>query len=93
MRRLELFANQSIEEDLFDAFEKRSIVKAYTKIPGVHGMGNCTPKQGDHIWPEENFILIIYCEDSEADLIHEAVSEVKRNFEKEGIKLFDSKYC
>ncbi len=91
MRRLELFANQSIEEDIFEAFEKRDIVKAYTKIPGVHGFGNSTPKRGDHIWPEENFQLIVYCEDAEAELVHEAIQEVKKHFENEGIKLFDLK--
>jgi len=90
MKRIELIANQSIEDDIFEAFEKRDIVKAFTKIPSVHGSGNSTPKRGDHIWPEENFLLLIFCEDSEAQLIEEAVAEVKAQFENEGIKLFIS---
>ncbi len=90
MKRIELIANQSVEDDIFEAFEKREIVKSYTKIPSVHGSGNCTPKRGDHIWPEENFLLLIFCEDSEALLIQEAVSEVKGHFQDEGIKLFIS---
>ena len=90
MKRIELIANQSVEEDLLEAFEKRDIVNSFTKIPGVHGSGNSTPKRGDHIWPEENFLLLVFCEDPEAELIKEAVSEVKQLFENEGIKLFIS---
>lgn len=90
MKRVELIANQSVEDDIFEAFEKRNIVKAFTKIPSVHGSGNTTPKRGDHIWPEENFFLMVICEEKEAEQIKEAVSEVKKVFENEGIKLFIS---
>ncbi len=90
MKRIEIIANQSVEDDLFEAFENRNIVKAYTKMPSVQGCGNSTPKRGDHIWPEENFYLLIFCDDSEAHLINEAVSEVKDRFTGEGIKLFQS---
>ena len=90
MKRVEIIANQSVEEDIFEAFEKRDIVKSFTKIPSVHGSGNTTPKRGDHIWPEENFLLLIICEESEAQLIQEAVVEVKSKFEDEGIKIFIS---
>lgn len=90
MKRLELIANQSIEEDIFEAFGKRDVGKAFTKIPSVHGSGNSTPKRGDHIWPEENFLLLIFCDEAEALLIKEAVAEVKAIFLNEGIKLFIS---
>ena len=90
MKRIELIANQSVEDDIFEAFEKRNVVKSFTKIPSVHGSGNTTPKRGDHIWPEENFYLLVICESEEADLIKEAVSEVKELFKDEGIKLFIS---
>ncbi len=90
MKRIELIANQSIEVDIFEALEKRNVGKAFTKIPSVHGSGNSTPKRGDHIWPEENFLLLFFCEESEALLIEEAVIEVKANFIDEGIKLFKS---
>lgn len=90
MKRIEIIANNSIEVDIFEALEKRDVGKAFTKIPSVHGRGNSTPKRGDHIWPEENFILLIFCDDSEAQLIEEAVIEVKTRFKDEGIKLFKS---
>ncbi len=88
MKRLEIIANQSIEADLFEAFRRRGAGTHFTKIPGAHGAGNSDPKMGDHIWPEENVILIFYCEDREAAAITEAVEETKRHFPGEGLKLF-----
>jgi hypothetical protein len=88
MKRLEIIVNQSIEADLFEAFRRRGAGSHFTKIPGAMGAGNSDPKMGDHIWPEENVILIIYCEDEEAAAITEAVEETKGRFPSEGLKLF-----
>jgi len=88
MVRLEIIANRSVEEDLFDLFGKRGIAAHYTKIPEVHGVGDAGPRQGDHIWPEENVLLIIYCQDDEAKQITDAVAELKEFFTDEGIKVF-----
>ncbi|WP_304223899.1 PG0541 family transporter-associated protein [Gracilinema caldarium] len=88
MIRLELFANRSVEEDLFDAFAKAGVAKEYTKIPVVHGVGSSGPRMGDAVWPEENFALIIWCDEAEGRRIAAAVEVVKEKFPHEGIKLF-----
>ena len=88
MRRVEIIANHSIEEDMFEQFNRRKVVREYTKIPNVMGVGNSGPRRGDHIWPEENFILLVYCDDDEVGLIQEAIDELKGFFPDEGIKLF-----
>ena len=88
MRRVEIIANHSIEEDMFEQFTRRKVVQEYTKIPNVMGVGNSGPRRGDHIWPEENFILIVYCEEDEVALIQESIEELKKFFPDEGIKLF-----
>ena len=90
MKRIEIIGNRSIEEDLFDLFKRKNIVKNYTKIPVVHGVGNSGPRNGDHIWPEENFLLIIYCDEKEAKLILNSVKEIKSYFKDEGLKLFET---
>ena len=87
--RIEIIANMSIEEDMFDLFKRRDIVKYYTKIPMVYGVGSSGPRRGDHIWPEENFILVVYCSKEEADKIKQAILELKTFFKQEGIKLFE----
>jgi hypothetical protein len=43
---------------------------------------------GDAIWPEENFALVIWCEEEEARGIARAVAAVKEQFPDEGIKIF-----
>ena len=89
MKRIEIIANRSIQEDMFDAFKKADILKNYTLYPIVHGVGNSGPRMGDHIWPEENFSIVIYCEEDEAIQINEVIKELKAFFTKEGIKIFE----
>ncbi len=89
MKRIEVIANRTVEEDILEEFSKRGVGKRYTKIPFVQGMGRQGPRKGDGVWPEENFILILYCGEHEAEGIRSAVFEVKRRFQSEGIKLFE----
>jgi hypothetical protein len=86
--RVEIIANHSVEEDIMEALRRRNIGRFYTKIRSVQGVGSSDPRFGDRIWPEENFLLIVYCEQDEAVRIAEAVSEVKSLFKEEGIRLF-----
>lgn len=90
MKRIEIICNRSIEEDLFERFNKNNVVKHYTKLPIVHGVGTSGPRMGDTVWPEENFMLIIYCDEKEAELIQTTISEVKDYFKEEGLKMFES---
>ena len=88
MIRLEIFANRSVEENIFEAFKYEDVGKNYTKYPVVHGAGRSGPRMGDPVWPEENFALIIWCEEEEARGIERAIIEVKKQYPDEGIKLF-----
>jgi hypothetical protein len=91
LHRIEIIANRSVEADMFDIFKQKKIVQHYTKIPAAYGVGSSGPRMGDHIWPEENFILVVYCTEEEAEKIKEAIRELKYLFNKEGIKLFEIK--
>lgn len=88
MIRVEIFANRSVEEDIMEAFKEAQVANNYTKLPIVHGVGSSGPRMGDAIWPEENFSLVIWCQEEEAHTIAEAISHVKEKFPDEGIKLF-----
>ena len=88
MIRLEIIANNSVEENILDAFKASGVAKFYTKIPNVHGVGKHGPRMGDAIWPEENFVFVIWCDPAEAAQIQTALSAVKEKFPDEGIKLF-----
>jgi hypothetical protein len=88
MTRIEIFTNRSVEENLLEAFKDRGVATAYSKTPIVHGVGSSGPRMGDSVWPEENVAFIIWCDDLEAELVKEAVNEVKTQFPDEGVKLF-----
>ncbi|MCL2265288.1 MAG: hypothetical protein FWC22_04520 [Treponema sp.] len=88
MIRIEIIANRSVEENILESLVKEEAGKFYTKIPNVYGVGACGPRMGDAVWPEENFALVIWCEDDEARRIKKAITSVKEKFPGEGIKLF-----
>ncbi len=88
MYRFEIIANNAVEEDIMEALANKKTSRFYTRLNGVHGSGYSDPKMGNPVWPEENFILIIYCEDSEGGEIKQAVESVKLKFPDEGIRCF-----
>jgi hypothetical protein len=88
MMRIEVIANHSVEENILEAFKYEGVGKYYTKYPSIFGVGSSGPRMGDAVWPEENFALIIWCEEEEARGIARAVSTVKEHFPDEGIKVF-----
>ena len=88
LKRVEVIANHSVEEDVMDVLESKGLASHFTKIPSVHGRGDADPKRGDHIWPEENFIVIVYCDDATATAMENAIEEVRESFPTEGIRCF-----
>ena len=88
MIRFEIIANHSVEENILEALAKEGAGKYYTKYPVIFGVGSAGPRMGDAIWPEENFVLVIWCEEEEADAVRRAVAKVKEKFPGEGIKIF-----
>ena len=88
MIRLEIIANHSVEENILEALKLEGAGKYYTKYPSIFGVGASGPRMGDAVWPEENFSLVIWCEEEEARGIKRAIVSVKEKFPGEGIKLF-----
>ena len=88
MKRVELMAAQAILDDVLEAFEHYQVRMNYTIIPTAHGRGNTTPKLGDDVWPEENFVMIIYCEELALTAIEKALALVRRKYDHEGIGYF-----
>ena len=88
MIRLEIIANHSVEENIHEALNLEGAGKYYTKYPHIMGVGSAGPRMGDAVWPEENFALVIWCEEEEALRIAQAVEDVKSHFPDEGVKIF-----
>ncbi len=88
MRRVEIMAAQAIQEDILDAFEHYGVPPRHTIIPIAHGRGETSPKLGDDVWPEENFVMIIYCDDAIVELIERSLELVRKKYDHEGIGFF-----
>ncbi|NLE16153.1 MAG: hypothetical protein GX626_09825 [Spirochaetales bacterium] len=88
MRRVEIIAAQAILDDVLEALEYFQVPMHYTIIPTAHGKGNTSPKLGDDVWPEENFILLMYCEEPTLAGIEQAIELVKKKYDHEGIGYF-----
>jgi hypothetical protein len=88
MKRLEIIANKSVQENILQGLESHIEGFSYSIIPVVHGKGKNGERLGTAIWPEENFIIISYLTDRQADIATTLVEDVKRLFPKEGIKMF-----
>jgi hypothetical protein len=88
MIRVEVICSNSVNEDVLDAFKKEGVAKFYTQYPNVHGIGSHGPRMGDAVWPEENSVFVIWCEEAEARGIQRAVEKVKKNFPDEGLEIF-----
>ena len=55
--RIEIIANQSVQEDITELLEEELPEIQYTVIPTVQGRGAHRKKLGSTTWPEQNFVL------------------------------------
>ena len=86
--RIEIIANQSVQEDITELLEQELPEIQYTVIPTVQGLGGHTKKLGTTTWPEQNFVLFAYLSKSEAKKAKAVISAVKEKFSSEGITFF-----
>jgi hypothetical protein len=88
MKRLEIIANNSVQENILQSLETRLEDFWYTLIPTAHGKGKAGKRLGTAIWPEENCVIICYLTDEQAEAARSLVEEVQARFPQEGIAMF-----
>ena len=88
MIRIEIIANQSVQDELISNIESLLPELLYTIIPLANGKGKNSYKKGDTTWPETNFVFIAYAEENIEKKISQIVRFIKLKFSTEGIKLF-----
>lgn len=86
--RIEIVANQSVEEDITELLDEEISDLEYTVVPTVNGRGIHSRKLGTTTWPEQNFLLFSYVDREKASKIKEIINEVQMKFPKEGISFF-----
>ena len=88
MKRMELIANRSVENEIISALEENIQDLYFTMLPQVHGRGKTKYRLGTATWPEMNFLLISYLNEEDAAKAEAVVLSLKKQFPGEGIKFF-----
>lgn len=88
MIRIEIIANQSVQEEIVTNLEQAIPSFLYTVLPLAQGRGKNSYKLGTVTWPETNFLLLSYGDDSIEKKVCHVIRYVKLKFPSEGIKLF-----
>lgn len=86
--RVEIIANQSVQEDIIETLEKEISGIEYTLEENIFGKGKLSRKLGNSVWPEMNFRLTIYCSSENSQIIRNSVEQIKDKFKGEGISIF-----
>lgn len=89
--RIEIIANQSVEEDIIEILETSIPAIEYTLEENVFGKGRSARKLGSTVWPEMNFRLTIYTTQTDSKAIQKRIQEIKTKFAGEGISIFEMK--
>lgn len=80
--------NEALDDEVMEVLNKCAS-NNYTKATGVFGKGNASGTHlGNDTWPGRNNILYIACEEKEAKELLCAVSSLRKNLWKEGVKAF-----
>ena len=86
--RVEIIANQSIEDDVIDILENDVSEIQYTLEENIFGKGKSSRKLGTTFWPEMNFRLTIYTTEENAGKIKACMETIRQKFEREGLSVF-----
>lgn len=86
--RVEIVANQAVQENIVELLEKEITSIEYTLEENVYGKGRSSRKLGNSTWPEMNFRMTVYTNKENSVRILELVESVKQRFVDSGISLF-----
>ena len=86
MKRIEIIANQAIEEEIIDLLTEIGYGESFTYLHPVFGRGEDKRREGSAVWPETNTQFIIYMTDPDGEKALEKIDALKKDFPREGIK-------
>lgn len=88
MIRVEIILDQTIEDILMEAFNNRPALKRFTLISPVKGNGAAGPKMGDHVWPEENSLFILYTAEKNKGALRGIIKQIREDHPHNGVAMF-----
>jgi len=90
MIRVDIIANQSIEENVIDELTTLGHGESFSYIHPVYGRGTNGRREGSAVWPETNVMFVVFLDDGTADALAERIRTLRRQFPKEGIRCWVS---
>lgn len=88
MTKVDIIANQAIEEDIIEILEKIGYGENFTCISPVFGRGRHGRKERSAVWPEENVMFMIEMEDAHSQELVDGLKELKTRFPNEGMRCY-----
>lgn len=89
MTRVEIIANQALEEPLMKIMPYRGGKPCYTMIHQVDGSGLSGWCLGNDVWPEENIMFILYLEDDRLSQLKDDLKKIREEFPIQGVAAFE----
>ncbi len=90
MTRVEIIANQALEEQLVDIMPVHEDGHpCYTMIHQVDGSGYSGWCMGNSVWPEENILFIVYVDEERREQLHRDIARVRERFPILGLACFE----
>ncbi len=86
MKRLEIIANQAVEDDIIEVLASAGYGESFTYFHPVYGRGKKGRREGSAVWPETNVMFLVYIDHDRVDAILSGIRKLKEEFSQEGIK-------
>lgn len=88
MKLILITYNMAIDEEVLEVLGHCGL-ENYTKWQRVLGKGSLSdPHLGTSVWPGENNVLAVVCEDNKAKDLLSCIKELRKRLGKEGVKAF-----
>jgi nitrogen regulatory protein PII len=88
MQRIEIIANQAVEEEIIELLAAAGYGESFTYTHPVYGRGESGRREGSPVWPETNSAFVVYADTEAGETILAGVQRVKSQFPNEGIKVW-----
>ena len=89
MIKLEIIANQALEDQLLDIMPMNNGRPCYTMLKQVDGAGFSGLCLGNEVWPEENVMFILFLNEEELNTVKEQLAGIRRKFPLLGLAAFE----
>lgn len=88
MTRIEVILDATIAEEFSRRVDQLPGGLHYSMLESVKGRGTKGPRRGDSVWPEENYLYILYVDDDDEELTYQAIRQLRDDFPRSAVAAF-----